>query len=352
MSSSNQLALEPNDEEVCASVSYKAVDHSTTGNDLKEALQRLSILARLDTPELRAKYWSKLLETGKDTPGCILEMVQMNPRQNFPFHVEQADDEMRQSKWHWVFRKLQVSPKHRLEMIPTNVHLSELVRDLNELNTRTTVIFNLTKNSELLDKTLFHLVNLEWLNLSDCNLSIMKVRNIVHAMNRGNLKHLKALILTGNPAITVEGLHSELAKVTKGELQYIELSPIGLAEKVRETSILRPLELRPNTKLLNDAKRFKFLLDEKVIVSHNHTVNNIWIDYCVCNDGWGERVKIGLASSVKSVSFKVVLQREQAARAERVLGEKISRSMIRGDFNTDERPVLKKRKGGYPSFYR
>lgn len=323
--------------EIQSRVHYKDYDYFLPKQDVRDVRQRLKILSKFNgNPSLKDKYWEKLLITGKDSPGCFIEMIKNRPKGELLFHNTTSSNA---NEWKWVYQKLQAHDSHRIEMLPENVGLVELVRDLNEIICANQVLFNIGKSNHLLNNVLYSMNNLTWLNMADSGLTTSKIQSILQMINRGKLQRLKALVITGNDRIEMQDLKSELEKVYRGELQYLETDL--KADDAGDGSILEPLAVSNEFKLMNDAKKLQYLIRRGVICGDESEVT---IDYGVSNHDWNERVKLGLAESYRGLSYRVLLKRSEAKLSERLLSEKISKIMVRGEFGSSRTPIVKRRK--------
>lgn len=334
-------------------IEYRDVDYFLPRQDARDIRRRLDILRNFSDGDVRVKYWSKLQNVGKDSPACFIEM--MRYLGNFEFLFHSAKDEI---EWSWIFRKLQVNSRHRIEMLPGNVDLNGLITDLNELRTRVDVLLNIGGNSHLLNNALYSLRGLVWLNVSNSNLSNDKIQSIIQVINRGGLQNLRALVLTGNPVLDMKKLEQDLRRLTKGKLQYLETDCEeggieGESNNGDNGGTLERIEVSGEFKLMNDAKKFDYLVRRGIIDGGGGTTGGILVDYIVCNAfEWGHAVKQGLATSCLGRSYRVVMDPVGALTLERAVGEKLSRYMMRKEEGS---PVVKRRKrpktgtGGLPS---
>jgi hypothetical protein len=316
-------------------INYRDYDYSH--EKVSNVRQRLGILKKFDNRDLKIKYWNKLIATGKDSPGCFIEMIKNSRTIDFNFHNIDKNTEI---EWNWVFRKLQVNQKHRIEMLPANVDLIDLVRDLNEIIYNNKVVFNIGQNHHLLNNVLYSMNNLIWLNLTNSELTNSKIHSIFQVMNRGKLQNLRGLIITNNVNVQFEELKKDLSDLTRGKLQYLETDLKDKLEGGKENKhLLEVINVGTEFKLMNDAKKLKYLSEIGIIENKDQ---DVLIDFGVCQENWGERVKLGLIDSYKGISYKVKLNKVDAKLRERVVSEKISSSMIRSNFITNLQPLVKK----------
>lgn len=336
------------DAQIHGIINYKDYDYSN--EPVKNIRQRLQILRRFGKGEIQIKYWDKLVASGKDSFGCFIEMVKNRYEIDFKFHdTVKTHNEI---EWNWVYRKLQVNDKHRVEMLPENIDLVGLVRDLNEIVCSNEIMLNIGGCQHLLNNSLYSMNNLVWLNLSASQLTNSKVHSIFQVINMNRLKNLRGLVLTNNDGIKFEQLKNDLEKLVAGRLQYLETDlKDEETEMQREgdnaTSVLELIAVGSEFKLMNDAKKIKYLIEIGIIEISNR---DVLIDIGICDEGWTERAKLGLLDGYKSLSYKVNLNKKDAKLRERVVSEKISRSMVRSEFVTNLTPILKKRKNKFTGF--
>lgn len=306
--------------EITNKIKYTDYNYVIPIESIKDVRQRLNILRRFTTRELRLKYWQKLLATGKDSAGSFIEMIKDSKEADFKFH-----DHQRKGEHDWVFKKLQADDNHRIEMLPENIELIDLIKDLNEVLIKNDIIFSIGKHNFFLTNILFSMKNLTWLSMSSSSITVSKIGSIVRVINRGQLGNLKAIILTNNPSLTMIELKNELKKIQRGKLQYLETD---LENEEKHDLILERVDIGNNNfKFMNDGKKLKFLVESGIIKDEN---NKIMIDYGIVNEGWPERVRMGLADSFRGISYRVNLNKIEAALMEQVLSEKISTSTLRG----------------------
>lgn len=324
--------------EIKSKIKYTDYNYVMPSDSLKDIRQRLGILRRFNTRELKLKYWEKLLVTGKDAPGSFIEIVKDAREIDFRTHDFESKNEN-----HWIFKKLRACEHHRIEMLPDNIDMIELIRDLNEILIKNDIVFNIGKHNFLLTNVLYSMQNLVWLSMNNSGVTMNKIVSLVQAINRGQLKNLKAIVLTNNKGITMKDLKNELKKIQKGKLQYLE-TDLEEEEKEKEGndekegSILEKLEIDVNDqfKFMNDAKKLMYLIGKGIIKDDLEETKRIIIDYGIVTEGWNERVRLGLADSFKGNSYKVKLMKVEAALKERALGEKISVSTIRSEINSTQ----------------
>lgn len=350
-------------------INYKDIDYSECA-DISETRRRVDILKKMGKGETRVKYWNKLQCVRKDSTGCFIEMMKNYHKYEFQFHnltkiekvkgegkgeeEEQNEEQHHLNKYNWVYRKLCINERHRVEMLPYNIDLKELVEDLNEMRKENNVeiIFNIGGNNQLLNNFLYHIRNLVWLNIGESKLNNIKFQSLIQVINRGGLNNLTGLVITNNVQLCKEKLIQDLKKLNKGKLQYLE----GNFEVERITtnnnghdSIIEEIEVGLDFKLMNDGKKYEYLKKKGIIKVDNENVENnnnnnnnnkVLIDFGVCHRfEWGDRVKLGLSHSHKGRSYKVKVNLEESIRRERVLSEKIERAMMR---ISEEEPVVKK----------
>lgn len=326
-SNQNDNAIET---EIKVKIKYTDYSYTIPNESLKDIRQRLGILRKFNNRDLKLKYWEKLLISGKDSPSSFIEIIKDAKEIDFHTHNHESKNEHQ-----WVIKKLQIGENHRIEMLPDNIELIELIRDLNDVNIKNDIIFNIGKHNYLLTSLLYSMQNLVWLSMNDSGIKMNKIVSLIQAINRGQLSNLKAIVLTNNSDITMKGLKVELKKIRKGSLQYLE---IDLEEELNEggedDSILEKLEIdNDKFKFMNDGKKYKYLV-EKGIIKDGGENSKLIIDYGVVTEGWTERVRLGLVDSLKSTSYKVKLNKQEAVMKERAIGEKISTSTIRSEINS------------------
>lgn len=324
-------------------IEYKDVDYIVPKQDVQDIRRRLEILKKFGDGNVRVKYWNKLQNVGKDSPACFIEMLRYMRNFEFRFHkvVEEnsQEGEGEEVEWSWVFKKLQTSKKHRIEMLPGNIDLSGLVADLNEARVDLSVVFNIGGNRHLLSNALYSLRSLVWLNMSDSNVSNGKVHSLLQVINRAGLPNLCAMVLTGNPGVDMRTLEEDLRRLTTGKLQYLE----GDWDELPENgSILRPLAVSGEFRLMGDAGKLAYLVRTGVV----DRAVDVLVEYSVCNDfSWPCRVQAGVHSSSRGRSFAVNVDVERARRVGRAEGRKVAGT--RADM--EGRPVVKRRDGGKSS---
>lgn len=324
-------------------IEYKDVDYIVPKQDVQDIRRRLEILKKFGDGNVRVKYWNKLQNVGKDSPACFIEMLRYMRNFEFRFHkvVEEnsQEGEGEEVEWSWVFKKLQTSKKHRIEMLPGNIDLSGLVADLNEVRVDLSVVFNIGGNRHLLSNALYSLRSLVWLNMSDSNVSNGKVHSLLQVINRAGLPNLCAMVLTGNPGVDMRTLEEDLRRLTTGKLQYLEGDWDELPEN---DSILRPLAVSGEFRLMGDAGKLAYLVRTGVV----DRAVDVLVEYSVCNDfSWPCRVQAGVHSSSRGRSFAVNVDVERARRVGRAEGRKVAGT--RADM--EGRPVVKRRDGGKSS---
>lgn len=320
-------------------IKYTDYNYFTPIEAVKDIRQRLSILRRFNKRELRVKYWEKLLATGKDSVGGFIELIKDVREIDFQFH-----DNERKLEHDWIFKKLQTDSNHRIDMLPDNVDLIDLIRDLNEVLIKNDIIFNIGGCNFMLTNILFSMKNLSWLSMNNSGITKGKIHNIVQVINRGQLNNLKAIVVTNNPGLKLSDLKEELRKIQRGKLQYLEIDLVDEEDKEGDDGILEKIEIHDiEFRMMNDGKKLKYLIEKRIIKDDK---SKCIIDYGIVNKGWSERVRLGLADSSKSLSYKVNVNREEAKLRERVVSEKISTSTIRCEVGSKQKlaPVVKRPK--------
>lgn len=354
------------DSKIQRKINYK--DYDYVNSEILEIHRRIGILKKMKDENLKVKYWNKLMESKKDSIGTFIEMLKNYRNYKFQFHDlndnhnnhnNNNDDlnnnnenhRLQTSKddWNWVFRKLCVNERHRVEMLPSNIELHDLVQDLNELinGMKIEIVFNIGGNNSLLSNSLYQMNSLTWLNISSSQINNSKMQCLIQVINRGLLNNLKAIVITDND-IEKKKLEQDLKKLTRGNLQYIEANFEEFLndcnhndiKSLKENEILQEIEVNFEFKLMNDSRKLQYLINRGIIKNEeikpkdndeddydNNIIqenDRILIDFGVCEKfEWNERVKLGLLNSYKSKSYKVKIDMERAKFDERVLSEKI-----------------------------
>lgn len=326
MSEKNEIVGEGYKErEILRSIDYRDFSYSETNEELNDIRQRLKLLKKFPKNELRIKYWNKLLLVSKDSPACFIEMLNLVTEEDYKFH---NTDENNKQETKWIFEKFQTNKKHRIEMLPSNIQLKELAENLNNLFIKDVkVLMNLGGNSHFINTFLLSIENLAWLNLSNCNINNMHVKNIFQSISRGKLKKLKGIILTNNCKIRMDQLHDDLKLINKGDLQYLEIDKEYDPET---TSTLKRLIVPEDFKIKTDAQKLVYLLKHGIIGKENDisankdvTEEDVIIDYGICDGNWYERVQLGLEASLRSISYKVTLNKKLADSIKNSLSDKV-----------------------------
>lgn len=180
-------------------------------------------------------------------------------------------------KFLWVLRKLHVHPKHRIDTLPENVNLTDLLMDTSQLRFPHSILFNLRTQPRLLNGELFNMDNLRWLNMGSSQITGLHFHKVVQAINLGKLKGLEGVVLTGSK-IKKHDLINDIKSLKRGKLQYLETDHIIQSPGFTIT------ECDAGFRMMGDAAKFHHLGTKNVINSHL----GILLDYAICKD-WLER---------------------------------------------------------------
>lgn len=215
--------------------------------------------------------WETLLEDGQGPPSAFIQALQLDG--NVTCH--KMDDAA--CKYLWVLRKLSTGPRHRIDTLPENVSLGELVMDLAALQTAYAVVFNIGSQPRLLSGELFNMDNLRWLNMGGPHVTGLHFHKLVQALNLGKLRALEGVVLSG-ARIKKHNLISDVGALKRGKLKYLETDHVIQAEG------FTLLECEAGFRMLGDAAKLVHLETKNVLSTHTGTL----LDYAVAKD-WYER---------------------------------------------------------------
>lgn len=270
--------------------------------------EEMSMAQGTNTRELKllaqsATRWSELLNECQGSPSLFLYVL----NRYGPAEVACHDTQSRLACFWWVIDKLRVKTEHnhRIDCLPLNVNIQQLVEDTAQLAQRQiqySVVFNIGAQSRLVSSEMFHWPNLKWLNVGFSTTNSLALYNIVQAINAGKFAQLEALILTG-ANIKAETILKDLQAIKRGQLKYIE------TDSEVQSPMLTAVDLDVKYKIAGDGAKYCQMVSKGILSSHE----GFLLDYAVVED-WSKRGQPPQITNFYGYKFSMLSPREDSRR--------------------------------------